>query len=167
MNAVLPCPLGNHGWNCVFHENMDVFQGADRLKSNPVLEPHHSLITTGSQLVGEIRLDEFTDEPSALGSDVAGLGVSGNDRASPYDDVGDVRSESIGPVVQEYGEVGGICERNLGDRGEREGAPGLRQTVLHEVVGHAAIDGLGIGCPFHVSSEVRRLTLQDREVVGV
>lgn len=166
MEISLLGPFGDHGWVYVSDEHMDVLQCTDRLQSNPVLEPHYSLLTAWSQPVGEVRLHKVADEPPTLISDIASRRVRGNDRSSPNNNMGDVGSEPIGPVVQKNTEVGGLCEGDLGDGGKREGTPGLWQAVLQEVVRHAAISSLRLGSPFHVSPKVRRLTLQHREVVG-
>lgn len=66
----------------------------------------------------------------------------------------DVGREAIRPVVLQDSVVGRFCKWDLGDRSEGKRAPGLGQSILQEVVGHAAIGSLRLSRPFHVSAQV-------------
>lgn len=165
MKVVLLGPFSNHGLIHVLDEHVDVFQCTDGLQSNPILEPHHSLLTAWSKPVDEELLHIVTDELPTLISDIASVRIRGDDGSSPDDNMSDIGGESIGPVVGENTKVGWVFKGDLRGRGEWEGAPGLWQAVLHEVARHAAIASLRLGRPFYVLPKVRRLTLQSREVV--
>lgn len=78
----------------------------------------------------------------------------------------DVGREAIGPVVLQDPVVGRFCKWDLRDRSKGKRTPGLGQSILQEVVGHAATDSLRLSRPFHVSAQVRWLPFEYREIVS-
>lgn len=79
--------------------------------------------------------------------------------------MGDTRFEAVRPVIPQDAVVGGFGEGDVRDGREGGCAPCLGQAVGEEVVGHAAVRSLGLGCPFHIAPEIGRLAFEDGEVI--
>lgn len=147
-------PVLHGGRIDVFDQDMDMLQRPYALQSHPVLEPHYALFASWPKLVDEERLDKVLNEPPALRRHITSSELCWDERTAPHDNMGDVRSQTIWPVVAEDTIVGRIGEGDLRYRGKRKAAPGTGQTVVHEIVGHATVLGLCLCRPHHVPAQV-------------
>lgn len=106
-------PFNQNIFGNVTDENMDVFKGADTLEADPIFEPKHMRRRIResrfpSQSVHKGLLHKGVDQGSRLICQMTFPGLHGDWGTQPHDQMGNTRSEPIGPVIAENLVVLGI-----------------------------------------------------------
>jgi hypothetical protein len=138
----------------IFHQNVDMINTSDALKTDPILEPHDSfprLLTTDVCLLGQGM------HKLPLRRNITPVIIYSNRRPRPDENVLDARIKPIRPVVQQDRIISAVFKRNRGV--VREGVCrywliGISrrpcQSLLHDEIRDAAVRLLGVEGPAEV-----------------
>ena len=148
---------------------MEMLESSHTLQRCPVLEPQNPILCVPCepQWLPESLIYKFLNARSCHGEQVA-LRINCKARFEPDDEVRDVCSPAIGPIIDENFVIARIGERNRICRYDclRIAFRSPMEAFGTDVVDDGPILNFDVSSPVNVETQLRRLSFEGGEVIG-